>query len=135
MKRAIIKILIATVIPFAVSCVKFERPGPPEPKAEESALTKVTVPADFNWSTGKSIEVIITGLPTVISVRSTLEIMLTNRTVIFSALHDMSNNMILSLVVPSETSSLILKYGSVEETLTLANNKAEYSFIPQLDDE
>lgn len=131
MKNSICVILVL-VAGILTSCVKFPYPdqGPVNP------ITKITlgnakVPDSFSWNTSKSVDVIITGLPTIVTIKSTLSISLNDGTRLFSLYHDMSQNLDVIIIVPSATSSLILKYGTMEYSLDIINNKAEFSFIPK----
>jgi archaellum component FlaF (FlaF/FlaG flagellin family) len=89
----------------------------------------------FSWSTSKNIEVTIIGLPTFVTVQSTLSISLQDGTRLYSLFHNMSKDLKLSIIVPSETTSLTLKYGSMEYNLKIIGNKAEFSFIPDIPEE
>ncbi|MHC1779891.1 MAG: hypothetical protein AB9922_06600 [Bacteroidales bacterium] len=111
-----------------ISCVKQNLPGPaPE---EKTKLADAKVSDGFSWSTSKNVEVVITGLPTVVPVMNTLTITLPDGSKLYNAYHDMSVNLKLTLVIPSTVTQLKLKFGSYDETLNIVNNKAAFSFIP-----
>lgn len=126
-------ILIAWIL---VSCVKFPdpRPGPIKP-SDKITMGEAKVSDSFSWSTSNSVEVIITGLPTIVTVNSTLSISLQDGTRLYSLFHNMSKDLKLSIIVPSETTNLTLKYGSMEYNLKIIGNKAEFSFIPDIPEE
>ncbi|NTV18262.1 MAG: hypothetical protein HGA83_02405 [Bacteroidales bacterium] len=126
-------ILIAWIL---VSCVKFPdpRPGPIKP-SDKITMGEAKVSDSFSWSTSNSVEVIITGLPTIVTVKSTLSISLQDGTRLYSLLHNMSQDLRLKIIVPSETTNLTLKYGSMEYNLKIIGNKAEFSFIPDIPEE
>ncbi len=126
-------ILIAWIL---VSCVKFPdpRPGPIKP-SDKITMGEAKVSDSFSWSTSNSVEVIITGLPTTVTVKSTLSISLQDGTRLYSLFHNMSKDLKLSIIVPSETTNLTLKYGSMEYNLKIIGNKAEFSFIPDIPEE
>ena len=111
-----------------ISCIKQNLPGPaPE---EKTKLADAKVSDGFSWSTSKNVEVVITGLPTIVPVKNTLTITLPDGSKLYNAYHDMSVNLKLTLVIPSTITQLKLKFGSYDETLNIVNNKAEFSFIP-----
>ena len=85
-------------------------------------------------TTGNTVEVMITGLPTSVPVRATLTISLADGTILFSKLHPMDQNLTISLTVPSTDKELTLKYGSVSYPVAIVNNQAAFSFIPVLID-
>jgi len=121
--------LIAGIL---VSCVKFPDPNPgPVKPTDKITLGEAKVSDTFSWSTSKSVEVTITGLPTIVTVKSTLSISLQDGTRLYSLFHNMSQDLKLTIIVPSETTSLILKYGSMVYNLKVIGNKAEFSFIPE----
>ncbi len=88
----------------------------------------------FNWSTGNPVTLNITGLPTVVSVKNTLTISLQNGTTVFSHLHLLDQNLSLNLTIPSTEKELMLKYGSTTYMIPVVNNKADFSFIPVIQD-
>lgn len=105
-------------------------PTPSKP----SNLTELNASSTFTWSTGTPITVSIQGLQTVIPVKSTLSISLKDGSVLYSALHEMDQNITLSLVIPSTENELVLKYGSISYQLQVVNNNASFSFIPAVDE-
>jgi len=128
-----IYIILFLVAGILVSCVKFPNPDPgPVKSTEKTTLGDVKVSDSFTWSTSKSVDVLITGLPTIVTVKSTLSLSLQDGTRLYSLLHNMSQDLKLSIIVPSETTSLTLKYGSMVYDLKVIGNKAEFSFIPDI---
>ncbi len=110
------------------SCDKSDTP--------DTTATLATLQADnaFSWTTGISVEMKITGLPTVLPVSSTLTIALENGSVLFTRLHQMDQDMTLNLIVPSNEKKLVLKFGSVSYPVNILSNQAAFSFIPVLID-
>jgi hypothetical protein len=106
------------------SCDKSETP--------DTTTSLSTLQADnaFSWTTAISVELKITGLPTVIPVSSTLTIALENGSVLFTRLHQMNQNLAINLIVPSDEKKLVLKYGSVSYPVDILANQANFSFIP-----
>jgi hypothetical protein len=117
---------------FFTGCKKIENEYPlPLPKT----LNDLKVADSFNWSSGTAVELTITGLPTVVPVKSTLAVGRTDGTVLFTRLHVMSENLTLSLTVPSTDTELILQYGTVTYHVPIQSQMASFSFIPVLTQE
>jgi len=129
-KIIILITLISTVV--LLSCIKQNLPDPGTKPEDKTKLADAKISDGFNWSTSKSVEVVITGLPTVVPIKNTLTITLPDGSKLYNSYHDMSLNIKLTLVIPSNISQLKLKFGSFNETLNIVNNKAEFSFIPVL---
>ena len=116
---------------FFTGCKKSENTAPlplPLPKT----LNDLKAADSFNWSTGTPVELRITGLPTVVPVNSTLAVGRTDGTVLFTSLHLMSEDLTLTLTVPSTDTELILQYGTVTYHVPIQNKMASFSFIPVL---
>ena len=131
-----IYIILFLVAGILVSCVKFPNPDPgPVKPTEKITLGDIKISDSFTWSTSKSVEVIIIGLPTIVTVKSTLSLSLPDGTRLYSSLHNMSQDLKIRTIVPSETTNLTLKYGSMVYNLKVIGNKAEFSFIPDIPEE
>ncbi len=125
LKYLILITAITTVV--LTGCKKSETVTP---VLNPDSLNDLKASDSFDWTTATPVEMKITGLPTVLPVKSTLTISLANGTTIFSKLHQMDHNLTLNLTVPSTEKELILKYGSVTHPLVISNNQAFFSFIP-----
>ncbi len=133
MKRFTLILMIAAISGVMITgCKKAEvaTPVTPLPKT----LNELKASDAFSWTTGNTVEVMITGLPTSVPVRATLTISLADGTILFSKLHPMDQNLTISLTVPSTDKELTLKYGSVSYPVAIVNNQAAFSFIPVLID-
>jgi len=93
-------------------------------------LADLKASSTFNWSTGKTVDVTITGLPTVEKVNSTLTIGLADGTVLFSRMHSMDENLTVSVIVPTTQTALTLKYGANTYTVAIVNGHASFTFVP-----
>lgn len=135
MKNSICFILVL-VVGMLVSCVKFPYPDPvPVDPSTNKTLGEVKISDTFSWSTSKSVEVTIIGLPTIITIKNTLSVSLQDGTRLCSLFHNMSKDLKLTIIVPVETTILTLKYGKMEYNLKVIDNKAEFSFIPDIPEE
>ena len=102
-----------------------------------TSLNELKVSSDFNWSTSKTVQISIAGLPTlanVEAVKSTLVLQGENQ-VFYTANHAMNENLTIIVTVPASEKSIRLKFGSIEQTVTIENYKVAFSFIPKLTDE
>jgi len=121
----------AIAMVLASGCKKSELTTPVSlPKT----LKELKAADSFNWTTGMAVELQITGLPTLVPVKSTLTVNLANGTTLFSKLHQMDENAIINLTVPTTEKELTLRYGSVTYLVAITNNKAFFSFIPVVTD-
>jgi len=97
-------------------------------------LSELRVSPQFSWSTGKTIEIDITGLPTPEPVYSTLTISLNDGSNIYQATHNINSSTSFTVVVPAATDSLGLRFGSNQYKLPVGTGKVDFSFIPVVQD-
>lgn len=118
---------------LATACVKFPSPTPSpiDKPSSIKSLEDTKISDNFSWSTSKNVEVIITGLPTLVTIKSTLTISLKDGTKLISLFHEMSQSLKLKIVVPYTTETIRLRYGSGVYDLDVKNNKVDFSFIPK----
>jgi len=122
-------LLLATL--WLISCSK----DPNDPSAQiPGNLSNLKVAQSFNWSTSKTIEISITGLPTPAPLYSTLTLSLPDGSNIYKSTHDINTNETLKVVIPSTENSIRLRFGSVEHDLQVSDGKASFSFIPVVQD-
>ncbi|MBK7029889.1 MAG: hypothetical protein IPH45_12045 [Bacteroidales bacterium] len=116
---------------FLTSCIKdFDDLPAPVP----DNLKEINVSSNFDWNTSRNIDINITGLPTQIPIFSTLTISLNDGSNLFQMNHEMSKTIKLELVVPNLEENIKIKYGTMEYTLPIENNKVAFSFIPEVTD-
>ena len=114
---------------FFTGCKKSENTALlPLPKT----LNDLKAADSFKWSTGTPVELRITGLPTVVPVQSTLAVGRIDGTVLFTSLHLMSEDLTLTLTVPSTDTVLLLQFGKVTYHVPILSQMAFFSFIPVL---
>ncbi len=107
----------------------------PQPPAQNpQTLNDLKAPDSFNWSTASTVEVKITGLPTVLPVKNTLKISLSDGRLLLSRLHTMSEDLSVKVTVPSTEKKLSLKYGTLTQSVDIMNGQALFSFIPTVED-
>ena len=116
---------------FFTGCRKNENLPPVDPP---KTMNDLKAPAMFNWSTEIPVEFKITGLPTIVPVKSTLTISRVDGTPLYSSLHLMDQNLTINLTVPSTETQLVLKYGSVSYPVAIMNKQASFSFIPVIEE-
>jgi NurA-like 5'-3' nuclease len=127
--KKLISFILSGLIIFLFSCRKENNFTPPYKNFSE-----IQVSSEFNWSTGKTVEVTITGIPTEIPVNSTLTISLKDGSNLYQGFYDMSQSTIIKLGIPDSETEIRLKYGNVEHILPVTGNKVEFSFIPTVVD-
>ncbi len=124
--------LFVTAILLLSSCVNDKLEEFTTSKNAKS-MNELIAPKDFQWKTAQTVKVDITGLPTLQPVQSTLTIGDT-KDLYYSGYHLMSDNLQLSIEVPAIDKELKLKFGAVEQTATIKDGKASFSFIPVVTD-
>lgn len=124
--------LFVTAILMLSSCVNDKLEEFTTSKNAKS-MNELIAPKDFQWKTAQTVKVDITGLPTLQPVQSTLTIGDT-KDLYYSGYHLMSDNLQLSIEVPAIDKELKLKFGAVEQTATIKDGKASFSFIPVVTD-
>jgi len=131
MKKYKFLILISaiTIVSFT-SCEKSTDIVP----SPQNDIEDIKFDGSFNWSTGNTVTLSITGLPTIVPVKNTLTISLKDGSDAFSSLHLLDQNLTLNLTVPSTEKELKLSYGTATYTVPIINNKADFSFIPVIQD-
>jgi len=100
-------------------------------------MTELRVASDFEWTTSKTIDISITGLPALSymnAVKNTLYIKSEDK-IYYTGSHTINENLRLSIIIPSTESKILLKFGSIEKESAIENNKASFSFIPTIKDE
>jgi len=131
-KKFLIIMALATVV--LVSCSK-DKIGSIDPvNNEPTKINDIIVPTAFTWSTGKMITINVTGLPTIFPVTSTLVIGSTDGTELYKDFHDMSQDLTIKVTVPAIETVLKLTYGSVTYDVPITGSKADFSFIPVIQD-
>jgi hypothetical protein len=99
-------ILIIGVVLLFSGCKKseVEEPLPQTPET----LNDLKASETFSWSTGQIVVINIKGLPTVIPIKNTLKIKVSNGTTLFNRFHQMDQDLTFKLVVPSTEKKLTL---------------------------
>jgi len=128
------KILFAlSLLPLfcLTSCVKELDDLPQDPNKD---LRNIRVSSTFDWSTSKTIDVDITGLPTAVPIYSTLVISLEDGSILYQGRHAMSSNLVINLGIPNTEEHIRVIFGSLHYTVPVVDKKASVSFIPEVVD-
>jgi len=129
-------LVIMFLVGVFTSCSEdFNRPDPISNGAK--SLNELKVSSGFNWSTSKTVQISIAGLPTlanVEAVKSTLVLRGENQ-VFYTANHAINENLTIFVTVPTDEKSIRLKFGSIEQSVTIENDKVAFSYIPKITDE
>ncbi len=91
---------------------------------------RLVVADPFTWSTGNTVMLTVTGLPTVIPVTQTLSVSLPDGSVILRQTHSMDASAELPLSVPNTVNELVVTFGTLRWQVPVAGNQASVSFIP-----
>ncbi len=127
--------LFTIILTFTGCMDEFDQPGDYSKGAKD--LKELKVSPDFNWSTAKTVQVSITGLPALSNVeaaKATLTLKGEND-LYYSGFHAINENLIFNMTVASTDKLIKLKFGSIEQTATIENNKAAFSYIPKVNNE
>lgn len=129
--RNLTMLIIGVVLLFS-GCKKseVEAPLPQTPKT----LNDLKASETFSWSTGQTVNFVIKGLPTTITVKNTLKINLLNGNTLFNRFHQMDQDLNFKLMIPSTEKKLTITYGTVSYPVDIINGVVEFSFIPNVQD-
>jgi len=101
------------------------------------SMNELKVSSDFKWSTAHAIEITITGLPVLKGVAPSKATLLLKgeKDIYYTGFHAINENLNLKVSVPSTEKSINLKFGAIEQTLSIENNKVLFSYIPKVNNE
>ncbi len=111
---------------FATACKKDGITPTPTPKT----LNDLKASESFKWTTSQTVEVFVTGLPTVIPVKSTLAVYSQDGDVVYKINHTMSQDISFKVIVPAKNNSLRMTFGSFDMNSPISDQRADFSFIP-----
>lgn len=127
--KKLVRFVLPGLLIFLFSCRKEDNFTPTYKNIKE-----IQVSSEFNWSTGKKVDITITGLPTEIPVNSTLTISLSDGSSVYQGTYDMNLSSVIRINIPDSETEIRLKYGSVEHILPVVGDKVDFSFIPLVAD-
>ncbi len=128
-------ILFTSILAFTGCTDEFDQPDGFSKGAKN--LNELKVSPDFNWSTAQSIEISITGLPVLKGIepaKATL-VLKGEKDVYYSGFHAINENLTFKLSIPTTEKSINLKFGAIEHTASIQNNKLSFSYIPVVPNE
>jgi hypothetical protein len=134
--KFLLSAILFTSILALTSCIN-EIDGPDDFSKEAKSMNELKVSSDFKWSTAQAIEISITGLPVLQGVAPSKATLLLKgeKDVYYMGFHAINENLNLKISVPSTEKSINLKFGSIEQTLSIENNKVLFSYIPVVPNE
>lgn len=121
-------LIISAIFLILTSCRKNSEDINPNPPAQTTNNLKVS--GDFSWQTSKMITLELEGLATQVPYQSTLSVETGDGETCLQVNYKLSENLITSFSVPAKTSEVKLKYGNLEKTIIIQDDKVFYSFIP-----
>lgn len=130
MKKPVYLLFLGLLI-FLFSCQKEEI----DPIVPDSvSLKDIKVSSTFNWSTSKTVNVNITGLPTSSPVVSTLVLSLENGNTLFQQSYVMSESKVIQIIIPANEDQIKIRFGNMDYLLPVEGDKVEFSLIPSVQD-
>jgi hypothetical protein len=131
--------LLLSFIAFATltSCKKQLTEDQDLPK---NSLTKkfseLKTSESFDWKTTKELTFNYVGIQTIQPVKTTLTVSSEDgKVVLFSGLQEMSANFQIKLAIPTNMSTLKVKYGAVEKTYQTNVSAISFDILPTLENE
>jgi hypothetical protein len=94
---------------------------------------QLLVSSGFMWTTSQQVQIDITGLPAMsysVPVKTTLTIYKDDK-IYYTGLHSINENLQLNLSIPSDVTTLNLKFGELKFESEVVEQKASFSFIPE----
>jgi hypothetical protein len=130
MKKPVYLLFLGLLI-FLFSCQKEEI----DPILPDSvSLKDIKVSSTFNWSTSKTVNVNITGLPTGSPVVSTLVLSLENGNTLFQQSYVMSESKVIQIIIPANEDQIKIRFGNMDYLLPVEGDKVDFSLIPAVQD-
>lgn len=130
MKKPVYLLFLGLLI-FLFSCQKEEI----DPIVPDSvSLKDIKVSSTFNWSTSKTVNVNITGLPTGSPVVSTLVLSLENGNTLFQQSYVMSESKVIQIIIPANEDQIKIRFGNMDYLLPVEGDKVDFSLIPAVQD-
>jgi hypothetical protein len=115
---------------FFTQCIKPDD----QPEKEVTKTTEMNISPSFNWSSTKSIDVAIQGVPVTPDNRKTL-LIYSDEQIFLKELYNINQNLDRTIHVPAFINTLSVKYGDFQQSFDITNGKIELSFIPNLPEE
>jgi len=134
--KFLLSAIIFTSILALTSCIDdFDEPG--DFSTGSKNMNELKVSSDFNWSTAQTIEITITGLPVLQGVAPSKATLLLKgeKDVYYTGFHAINENLSFKVSVPTTEKSINLKFGAIEQTASILNNKLSFSYIPVVPNE
>jgi hypothetical protein len=134
--KFLLSAILFTSILALTSCIN-EIDGPDDFSTGAKSMNELKVSSDFKWSTAQAIEITITGLPVLKGVAPSKATLLLKgeKDIYYTGFHAINENLNLKVSVPSTEKSINLKFGAIEQTLSIENNKVLFSYIPKVNNE
>lgn len=89
----------------------------------------------FNWSTGKEVQVTLSGYNTSRNGMGMLKIYGEDNAIYFQGSHQNDQTFMGKIVVPAHVMSVRMSYGITEKTLDITGNQVINSLVPNIIDE
>ena len=135
MKYLLSSILFISILTLTGCTDEFDQPNDFSKGARN--LNELKVSSDFNWSTSQTIQISITGLPALSNVEAAKATLMLKgeNDVYYSGFHSINENLVIKITVASTDKLINLKFGALEQTASIENNKVSFSYIPNIANE
>ncbi len=119
------------------ACVKNVSTPIPSTNSDANAQgLRGTVAADnFTWQTVKPVTITVVPMPVTSNEKLTLEIRTSNDELVFAYRMAMNESVTEKIVVPANATSIKMKYGSIEKSIDIVNNRASLDFSQPIPDQ
>ncbi len=112
------------------ACKKTDTPAPaPTTTTPVDKFADIKTSASFDWSNSQSINLQVVGLSTIINDKNFLKVMSADgQQVYFTQYISINQSINPAFSIPRGTTSVLVTFGSISKTVSIANNKAVFDY-------
>ncbi|MCF8255352.1 MAG: hypothetical protein K9H61_01735 [Bacteroidia bacterium] len=126
--RKIIGALVILVMAFS-SCLKLPNPTEEKPTTPVK-FGEIKTDPNFNWTTTRIVDIEVLGLSTRTPIYNTFKLSTKDKaSVFYQGKHAMSENIALKITIPAVLDSVLMEFGSIQKTYSVANSKVTIDYI------
>ena len=105
-------------------CLKVDEMKPPQPQRTKELMISPL----FDWSTTKTIELSIKGIPGAYNNRKTLTVYHEDK-VFYKELYNIKENIRRDVIIPAYLNTLSISFGQFTRTFDVSSRKLTFSFV------
>ena len=125
-----IHLLVCIPILLAASCAKDVKSGSDTTQTTKgTGIYSINVPNSFNWNISHQIDFNVIGLTSVSRVSRTLTVKTDDGKLLLSNTLKITDNFSAKIIVPLETTLLVVEYGTILKNIPISNNKATFDYL------